>query len=365
MTSEARERSWAEGKPFHLFRFTRGAVSWYYTSADRPQEYLDETWSPAAIQRDSSIRQGSDTAQLSIKVSLPRNLPVAANWLPFPPSEPVMLTIFLMHEGETDALLEWSGRVVGPKLGGASITLTGEPSRTRAKNPGNSRTWQRGCGSVLYEKGDGLCNLEPEIVPVEAIVSAVGELTLTVTAAGFAAAPRSLAGGVLEWVTIEEADPEVPDSEPVEHVHTRAIVSHAWPATTLVIAAGEPIPALGQAVVASTRPLYVSATLTAVSGLTLTSAAFSALPSGRLTGGFVRWARALNGLVEYRTIKAHVGNTITLDYGALDLGIDLELRAYPGCAHNWSDCGYYANRLNYGGDLWMPTKNPFDGDPVW
>jgi hypothetical protein len=365
MTSEARERSWADGKPIHMFRFTRGDVSWYYTSADRDQEYLDETWTAAAIKRDTSIRQGSDSAQLSIKVSMPSSLAVAENWRPYPASEAIVLTIFVRHAGESDAMAEWVGRVVGPKFDGALLTLTGEPSRTRAKRAGNSPKWQRGCGSVLYGKGVGKCNLEPEIVPVPATVTAVAELTFGVTAAGFASAPRSLAGGVLEWIEIEEPDPEDPEAEPIEHQRTRPIAAHTWPATTITLGAGDHMPAIGDAVTAYTRPLYVEATVTALAGLTLTAAAFASQPSGRLAGGFVRWARAADGLIEYRTIKAHSGSTIQLDYGALDLAVGLELRAYPGCAHNWADCGYHQNRHQYGGDLWMPVKNPFDGNPVW
>jgi len=349
MTSEARERSWSDGKPIHLFRFTRGNVSWYYTSADRDQEYLDKTWTAAAIKRDSSIRQGSDSAQLAIKVSLPSSLPVASNWRPYPASEAIVLTIFVRHAGETDAMAEWVGRVVGPKFDGAVLTLTGEPSRTRAKRSGNSPKWQRGCGSVLYGKGVGSCNLEPEIVPVPAILTTV--VGAVVSAVGFVAAPRSLVGGSLKWVN------------DLEVLQEREIIAHAGQQVTL--ASGSTSLVVGRAVTAYTRPLYVEATVSALAGLTLTAAAFGTLPSGRLAGGFVRWARAADGLIEFRTIKAHAGNTITLDYGALDLAVDLQLLAYPGCAHNWADCGYHQNRPNYGGDLWMPVKTPFDGNPVW
>lgn len=349
MTSEARERSWSDGKPIHLFRFTRGNVSWYYTSADRDQACLDETWTAAAIKRDSAIRQGSDSAQLSIKVSMPSSLPVAANWRPYPASEAIVLTIFVRHAGETDAMAEWVGRVVGPKFEGPVLTLTGEPSRTRAKRAGNSPKWQRGCGSVLYGKGVGKCNLEPEIVPVPGVLTAVDGAV--VTAPGFAAAPRSLVGGRLEWL------------DALEELQERDIIAHVGQQVTL--ASGSADLVVDLAVTAYTKPLYVEATVTALSGLTLTAAAFASLPSGRLAGGFVRWARAADGLVEFRTIKAHSGNTIQLDYGALDLAVGLELRAYPGCAHNWADCGYHENRGNYGGDLWMPVKSPFDGNPVW
>ncbi|MEQ6331534.1 phage BR0599 family protein [Pseudomonas chengduensis] len=364
MTSEARERSWADGKPIQYFRFTRGNVSWFLTNADRDQEYLGETWTSAAISR-SAIRQGSDSAQLTIKVTLPSTQPVASNWRPYPPSEAVVLTIFVRHVGETDALAEWVGRVVAPKFSGPVLELSGEPSRTRNKRNGNVRLSQPGCDLVLYGLGHGQCNLNPEIVPLEAVVTNVAELTLSVTAAALATATRSLAGGMLEWIEIEEPDPEDPEAEPIEHPRSRPIAAHSWLSTTITLGPGDYLPAIGDTVTASTRPLYVEAVLTAVSGLTLSAAAFGTLPSGRLAGGFLSWVRALDGLVEFRSIRSHVGNQVTLDYGALDIAVGLQPRGYPGCAHSWSDCGYHANQLNYGGDLYMPAKSPFDGNPVW
>lgn len=348
MTSEARERSWDAGKPIALFRFTRGNVSWFYTSSDRPEIHNGDTYEPASIWR-SSIKQGSERAKLSIKVTLPSTLSVASNWRPYPPSDAIVLTCFVRHVGETDAMAEWVGRVVAPSFDGATLTLTGEPSSTTSRRQGNKRCWQRGCGLALYSQGVGMCNLDPAAVPVPATLTAVDGLVLT--AAAFSTSPRSLVAGRLEWL----------DGSQV--IQERAIVAHAGTSVTLDSGSAELIPAL--AVTAYTKPLYVEATLTAVSGLSLTATAFATLPSGRLAGGYIEWTRASDGLVEFRSIKGHSGSDITLDYGGLDLAVGLQLRAYPGCAHTWADCGYYENRGNYGGDLWMPVKSPFDGNPVW
>lgn len=102
-----------------------------------------------------------------------------------------------------------------------------------------------------------------------------------------------------------------------------------------------------------------------VAGLTLTAEAFAAVASGRLAGGFVNWTRQ-DGLTEFRTITNHVGNQITLDYGADDLAAGLDMTVFPGCAHNWADCkDYFNNGANYGGCLYLPQENPFAGNPIW
>ncbi|WP_039731437.1 phage BR0599 family protein [Pseudoxanthomonas sp. GW2] len=102
-------------------------------------------------------------------------------------------------------------------------------------------------------------------------------------------------------------------------------------------------------------------TLTAASGLTITAPEFgtSSLP---MDGGWVEWMRP-DGLIEERTIMAHSGDTLTLEYGAADLAEGLEGTAWPGCAHNWEACAARDNTDNYGGVFHLPTKNPWSGNP--
>lgn len=347
MTSEARERSWDQGEPVMFFRFARRTVVWCYTSSDREEVLGGDTYTPAAIER-GRIRQGGERNKLSVTVTLPSTLPVADNWRPYPPSDPIVLTIFVRHAGETDAIAEWVGRVVGPKFDGPTLSLTGEPTTTTSRREGNLRVWQRGCGLVLYSQGEGMCNLATESIPVAAVLSAAEGVS--VSAPQFAAVPRSLAGGRLEWRDVADELQQI------------AIVAHAGESITLADASADLV--VGLAVTAHAPALWMEATVEAVDGLTVTAPEFAALPNGRLAGGYVQWTRA-DGLVEYRSINRHADNTVDLYYGAVDLVAGLVLRAYPGCAHTWADCGAYGNRANYGGDLWMPTKSPFDGSPVW
>lgn len=347
MTSEAREASWDQGQPVQFFRFTRGSVHWYYTSSEYFETLLEETYTPAAIAR-SSIRQGSERAKNSIKVTLPSTLPVADNFRPFPSNQTIVLTIFVRHVGESDALAEWVGRVTTPSFDGAVLTLTCEPSQTRSRKGGTATLWQRPCGKVLYGKGHAQCNLDPDAVTVPGTLTSV--TGAVIVAAGFAQSPRSLVGGHAEWVDGAGATQQ------------RTITGHTGQSVTLASAmAGM---AAGAVVTAYTKPLTKDATLTAISGLTLTAAAFGEFTSGRLAGGFIQWARE-DGLVEFRTIRTHSGTSVVIDYGAADLAPGLVVTAFPGCAHTWDDCGNHENQSNFGGDLWMPVKNPFNGNPVW
>lgn len=347
MTSEARETSWDQGQPVEFFRFTRGNVHWYYSSSDFFETLGEGTYTPAAIAR-SAIKQGAERAKNSIKVTLPSNLPVAGNWRPYPSNQTIALTIFARHVGEDTAMAVWVGRVVKPSFDGAVLTLTCEPTSTAGRGTGSKPIWQRACGVALFSKGLGKCNVDPEAVAVAGTLTAVSGTTLT--AAGFTTAPRSLEGGRLDWVDGSGA------------TQSRTITSHSG--SDIVIASAITGLPTGAAVTAFTTPLWKSATLTSVSGLTLKATEFGLFASGRLAGGFIEWTRA-DGLTESRSIRTHSGTDVVIDYGAADLAVNLAVRAYPGCAHNWADCGFFENQLNYDGALWKPSKNPFSGMPVW
>ncbi|WP_458068629.1 phage BR0599 family protein [Rhodanobacter sp. BL-MT-08] len=272
MTSEARDISLDQGKPYKLYRFTRSTVSWYHTDADRPIVYLGNIYLPVPISH-TEIQDGSETNQASITITLPKTAAVAANWRPEPPCDAVSVTILTQHFGESDYLANWVGRIVGAQFTDTNLVLTTEPTLTTAKRAGGGRTWQRPCDLLLYSQGNGRCNVDKTL--------------------------------------------------------------HALPFT-----------------------------LSGVSGFSLTADAFGTLPSGRLAGGWIEWTRPSDGLTLRRSIDSHGGNTITVTFGGAELIDGLEGTAYPGCGQDWDDCTYYNNTDNYGGELWMPGRNYYDGNPV-
>jgi uncharacterized phage protein (TIGR02218 family) len=106
------------------------------------------------------------------------------------------------------------------------------------------------------------------------------------------------------------------------------------------------------------------ATLTAVSGTTLTSTTFGAQADGYYAGGYVEYTQG--GAVNRRFIAAHTGNDIELNqqlFGAVS-GISVDV--YPGCSHDLDTCRVkFNNLLNYGGFPWIPEKNPMGGAPIF
>lgn len=103
----------------------------------------------------------------------------------------------------------------------------------------------------------------------------------------------------------------------------------------------------------------VEGALSEMIALTLTSSAFAASPFN-LRGGTFYWTRD-DGVVEERPIMAHSGSTIQVLWGGIDLDVDRDFVALPGCPGNWGACDAFGNTDNYGGAIYKAVKNPHDG----
>ncbi|MGO1072556.1 phage BR0599 family protein [Lysobacter sp. CA199] len=108
----------------------------------------------------------------------------------------------------------------------------------------------------------------------------------------------------------------------------------------------------------------INTVIASVSGVQVQAPGFLSVPSGRLAGGYIEYDGPF-GTKQRRDIDSHDGGTIWLDYPLVGLPQGSAITAFPGCAGTWADCEYFDNEDNYGGQLHMPRRNPFDGLPVW
>lgn len=108
--------------------------------------------------------------------------------------------------------------------------------------------------------------------------------------------------------------------------------------------------------------LTTDATLTAVSGLTLTAAAFGSVPFP-LDGGALQFTDA-TGIVQRISIMAHGGTSITLLSGAAGLAVGTAVSVTPGCPRTWVACDARGNTDNFGGAIYKPVQNPYNGQSM-
>jgi len=90
------------------------------------------------------------------------------------------------------------------------------------------------------------------------------------------------------------------------------------------------------------------------------------IPAGAnfYSGGFIEFT--VNGLVERKPIESQLGSTITLLTSTDDMTIGTMVTMYPGCDRTTATCQNKFNNLsNYGGFPQLPTKSPFEFDPIF
>lgn len=90
-------------------------------------------------------------------------------------------------------------------------------------------------------------------------------------------------------------------------------------------------------------------------------------PANWFTGGYLVYDNADTGAIERRTITESTATTVTVIGYPLGIrnGIT-KVKMYAGCNHTIETCrGKYNNVINYGGQPYIPIKNPFGGSTIY
>jgi uncharacterized phage protein (TIGR02218 family) len=107
-----------------------------------------------------------------------------------------------------------------------------------------------------------------------------------------------------------------------------------------------------------------AATLSGVSGTTLTSSAFATLGTGYLAGGYLEWQDGTR--LERRAIRAHTSGDIVISHPIPALVAFAAVTVYAGCDRTLATCHTkFTNSANFGGFPNVPSKNPFGGSSVF
>ncbi len=194
MSYSGRETSTHAGAPIELYEFRRSATYWRYTSAADDQTYLMNTFRAIPIAR-SSIERTHEIGRASLKVTMPRDIDVAQDFLAAPPSEVTTLTVYRRHRDDADTVVIWMGRVLNAEWRGSEVEFNCEPVYTSLQRTGLRRMYQRACQHTLYGPQ---CQVNESSHLLTATVLSVSGFTLQVPAA--ASYPDGhFAGGFAMW----------------------------------------------------------------------------------------------------------------------------------------------------------------------
>lgn len=91
----------------------------------------------------------------------------------------------------------------------------------------------------------------------------------------------------------------------------------------------------------------------------------SSFGDGYMAGGFVEFD-LMAGVKDTRAIEYHVGSVIGLLTNTDGINVGDWITVRPGCDLTSGTClAKFGNLSNYGGFNMMPTRSPFDGNPVF
>lgn len=184
MSFASRETSLFQGQPFELYLFQTETQTWRLTSADRKIIYSGQLYEPEAITR-TPTGQGQEMTSGAIKVTIPKEHPIALLFVSFIPSTPLSLVIFRGHEGEPDSevVVHFTGSVTQATFGEA-CELNCVPERYALKKRVPGPKYQKPCNHILYDAG---CQVDRNLFKLTATLNSVnGE---TIRAAAFATKP--------------------------------------------------------------------------------------------------------------------------------------------------------------------------------
>lgn len=211
MSYDQHANSVADSIPVELFLFKYGPSAddvYAYTNSERPFSIAHEeggaatVYTPTPITRSEITESGTmDKKEVSIQV--PAATDIAKLFLGWPPSQVVTLAIYEaeLNDESKEALIAWTGRVLGATIAGSLATLRCESLYTGLRRNGVKRRYQYGCPHRLY---GSMCGASKAGGTYETTVAGVSGAEVSF-ASGWSGsvAPEKFIGGYVSW---ERAD---------------------------------------------------------------------------------------------------------------------------------------------------------------
>lgn len=155
MSFNSKEISDRDGQPVELYRFAHGVDVWRYTSSDSPVTITDGTYTPEAIS-GTSITRSQEWDSGAQKIAMDYLNPVAQLWQGNRPREPVLVTVYSMHRGETDLPVKFTGEVKDARSTGRAVELSCVPVTYRRSRRIPVLRYASRCPLPLYSSRCGV-----------------------------------------------------------------------------------------------------------------------------------------------------------------------------------------------------------------
>lgn len=190
------EKSNDQGRPVFLYAFSTGAAVFRYTSSDEDLILGGYKWSATAIEDDGVKITGEATTD-GLTITAPASIAPVIMFQTTPPSQRIGISIFHYHEGDSEAVLGYTGDVMSvnqPQPGIATIMC--DTISASMERDGLRLAWQRSCAYALYDPRTCKADKPSKELPLtvyDVTGNTVQFIGLDTTDDGY------LDGGFIEW----------------------------------------------------------------------------------------------------------------------------------------------------------------------
>lgn len=191
MSYDTHETSVADGRPYFLYEFSDTSGSTFLTSDPETIVTSSHIWTPESITHDNIFVTGN-VEKNDLQLRFPLSSGFAQSLL-LPSGSIMSLTVFRGHHSDLTGEIRpvWKGRIVGAKSTQNQIVVTSENIYTSLRRTGCTARVQRTCRHALYLPG---CNVNKDLFGIQATITALSGLTLTVPGAVTSPATNFKAG---------------------------------------------------------------------------------------------------------------------------------------------------------------------------
>ena len=197
------EKSVYGGSPVELYRFNYASQNKYFTSADVDQVVNGATYVHDVITR-GEIDASDEDQQGRLEITVPSTNAVAALFLPAMPADPVTLTLYRVHRGDSEVVQLWTGEIASVAFAGSTAKLSGQPVGNILRRQLPTTAYQAQCNWALYSTQCGVLRASHlvharivSIVPEGVIVDVGTDIDEAAFSNGYVVAPS----GERRWVT--------------------------------------------------------------------------------------------------------------------------------------------------------------------
>lgn len=205
MTYDAKQTA-PLGRSTELYEFVQSGVFSRFTSANVDVTVSATTYTAETISRNNPV-QNSESGSGEVKITVPRNFDIAAQFAGVIPSILPTLTIYKTHlnDGDEEVITYWKGTIVNCAFNdtAGTATLFGMPETRVFERPVPRAVYSGLCNNQLF---DGLCQVSKSTYSTSLTLSTVDAAGTTWTLAGLRDAADTIATNELLSLTAQEVD---------------------------------------------------------------------------------------------------------------------------------------------------------------